>query len=45
MEEMEEAARHKKYYDRKFKCMKLVCGDTVLVRIKTFGVNRKITDK
>ena len=42
---LKEAARHKKYYDRKFKCMKLVPGDTVLVRIKAFGVDRKITDK
>ena len=25
--------------------MKLVPGDTVLVRIKAFGVDRKITDK
>ena len=42
---LKEAARHKKYYDCKFKCMKLVPGDTVLVRIKAFGVDRKITDK
>ena len=41
---LKEAARHKKYYDHKFKCMKLVHGDTVLVRIKAFGVDRKITD-
>ena len=42
---LKEAARHKKYYDCKFKCMKLVPSDTVLVRIKAFGVDRKITDK
>ena len=42
---LKEAARHKKYYDHKFKCMKLVPGDTVLVRIKAFGVYRKIADK
>ena len=42
---LKEATRHKKYYDHKFKCMKLVPGDTVLVRIKAFGVDRKITDK
>ena len=42
---LKEAIRHKKYYDHKFKCMKLVPGDTVLVRIKAFGADRKITDK
>ena len=42
---LKEAARHKKYYDHKFKCMKLLPGDTVLVRIKAFGADRKITDK
>ena len=40
---LKEATRHKKYYDHKFKCMKLVPGDTVLVRMK--GVDRKIRDK
>ena len=39
---LKEAARHKKYYDHKFKCMKLVPGDTVLVRIKAFRADRKI---
>ena len=33
---LKEATRHKKYYNHKFKCMKLVPGDTVLVRIKSF---------
>ena len=42
---LKEAARHKKYYDHKFKYMELVPGDTVLVRIKAFRTNRKITDK
>ena len=42
---LKEAARHKKYYDHKLKCMKLVPSDTVPVRIKAFGVDRKITDK
>ena len=42
---LKEVTRHKKYYDCKFKCMKLVPGDTVLVRIKAFGVDRKIADK
>ena len=42
---LKEATRHKKYYDHKFKCMELVPSDTVLVRIKAFGVDRKITDK
>lgn len=40
-----EAVRHKKYYDHKFRCIKLMLGDTVLVRIKAFGVDRKITDR
>ena len=42
---LKEATRHKKYYDCKFKCMKLMPGDTVFVRIKAFGVDRKIADK
>ena len=42
---LKETTRQKKYYDHKFKCMKLVPSDTVLVRIKAFGVDRKITDK
>ena len=42
---LKEAARHMKYYDHKFKCMKLLPGDTVLVGIKAFGADRKITDK
>ena len=28
-----EAVRHKKYYDQKFKCIKIVPGDLVLVRV------------
>ena len=40
-----EAARHNKYYNCKFMCMKLVPGDTVLVRIKAFGVDKKIADR
>ena len=36
-----EAARHKQFYDQKFKCMKIVPGDLVLVRVKTFGPNHK----
>ena len=39
---LKEAARHKKYYNQK--CMKLMPGDTLLVRIKAFGADRKITD-
>ena len=39
-----EAARHKQYYDQKFKCMKLVPGDLVLVRVKAFGPDHKIAD-
>ena len=41
---LKEATRHKKYYDHKCKCMKLMPGDTVLVRIKALGVDRKIAD-
>ena len=40
-----EDARHKKYYDQKFKCMKIVPGDLVLVRVKDFGPDHKITDR
>ena len=36
---------HKGYYNQKVKCMKLEVGDTVLVRIKAFGVDHKIADK
>ena len=42
---LKESARHKRYYDRKFKCMKLEPGDTVLVRVKAFGADHKIADK
>ena len=42
---LKESARHKRYYDRKIKCMKLEPGDTVLVWIKAFGADHKITDK
>ena len=41
----QEAARHKQYYDQKFKCMKIVPGDLVLVRVKAFGPNHKIADR
>ena len=40
-----EAARHKKYYNQKFKCMKIVPGDLVLVRVKAFGPDHKIADR
>ena len=39
-----ESARHKKYYDQKFKCMQIVPGDLVLVRVKAFGPDHKIAD-
>ena len=39
-----EAARHKQCYDQKFKCMKIVPGDLVLVRVKAFGPDHKIAD-
>ena len=40
-----EAARHKQYYDQKFKCMKLIPEDLVLVRVKAFGPDHKIADR
>ena len=40
-----EAASHKQFYDQKFKCMKIVPGDLVLVRIKAFGPDHKIADR
>ena len=40
-----EAARHKQYYDQKFKCMKIVPGDLVLVRVKAIGPDHKIADR
>ena len=39
-----EAMRHEKYYDQRFKCMKIVLGDLVLVRVKVFGPDHKIAD-
>ena len=42
---LKESARHKKYYDHMFKCMKLEPGDTVLVRVKAFSADHKIADK
>ena len=42
---LKESARHKRYNDQKFKCMKLEPGDTVLVRVKAFGADHKIADK
>ena len=40
-----EAARHKKYYSKKLKCMKIIPGDLVLVRVKAFGPDHKIADR
>ena len=40
-----ESARHKRYYDQKFKCMKIEPGDIVLVRVKAFGPDHKIADR
>ena len=40
-----EAARHKQFYNQKFKCMKIVPGDLVLVRVKAFGPDHKIADR
>ena len=39
-----EATRHKKYYDPKFKCMKTVPGDLILIWLKAFGPDHKIAD-
>ena len=39
-----EATRHKKYYDQKFKFMKILSGDLVLVGVKAFGPDYKIAD-
>ena len=39
-----ESARHKKYYDKKYRCMKILPGDLVLVRVKAFGADHKIAD-
>ena len=40
-----ESRRQKKYYDHKFRCMKLAPDDIVIVRIKAFGLDHKIADK
>ena len=40
-----EAARHKRYYDQEYKCMKIEPGDLVLVRVKAFGPDHKIADR
>ena len=40
-----EAAQHKKYYDQRFKCMKMEPGDLVPVRVKAFGPDHKIADR
>ena len=40
-----ETARHKKYYSQKFKWMKIVPGDLVLVWVKAFGPDHKIADR
>ena len=40
-----EADRNKKYYDQRFKCMKIEPRDLVLVRMKVLGPNYKIADR
>ena len=40
-----EAARHKRYYDQKYKCMKIEPADLVFVRVKAFGPDHKIADR
>ena len=39
-----ESARHKKYYDKKYRCMKILPGDLVLIRLKAFDTDHKIAD-
>ena len=38
------ATRHKKYYNQKFKCMKIIPKDLVLVWVKAFSPDHKIAD-
>ena len=40
-----EAAWYKRYYDQKYKCIKIEPGDLVLVRVKAFGPDHKIADR
>ena len=40
-----EAMYHKKYYDKRMRCMKLDINDVVLMRVKAFGNDRKVADK
>ena len=40
-----EMNHHKTYYDRHMKCMTLCPDDIVLVRVKAYSNDRKITDK
>ena len=40
-----EMFRHKKYYDKKMRCMKLDINDIILVCIKTFCNDWKVVDK
>ena len=40
-----EMLRHKKYYDKKMRCMKLDINDIILVHIKAFGNDQKVVDK
>ena len=40
-----ETKRHKQYYDKRVRCMKLEINDIVLVRVKVLGNDRKVADK
>ena len=40
-----ELLRHKKYYDKKMRCMKFDINDIVLVHVKAFGNDHKAADK
>ena len=40
-----ELVQHKQYHNQKMKCMRIDVGDQVLVLIKAFGTDHKITDK
>ena len=40
-----EMNHHKVYYDKRTKCMSLNPDDIVMIRVKTFGSDRKVADK
>ena len=36
---------HKRYYNKRVRCLKLAINDIVLVRVKAFGNDRKVANK